>query len=454
MTSATTSDRSTPQAPADWRREYAYTLGEQAFIYGFPYVYNAQLRYDWVTQAPETELTPHSAVNQFWHARILFDDSDHENRAPNNDTLYSAGWVDLSTEPVILSHPEMGDRYFTFELVAITSDNYGYVGRRATGPHAGDFALIGPGWSGDLPEGVHKTATAPSPWVLVLGRTLVEGEKDLPAVHALQDQYRLTPLSLFGKEGAVLPERRDVLEPVDSTQDPLGAWKTLNAMLAENPPPKEHELLTKQFAAIGVGGGLDVDAQPEPVKQGLIAAATAGLPMLEQQFHSGDWARLINGWRYPPPQMGHFGDDFVKRAAEQAMFGVAANDLEEAMYLVAFDDADGAKLSPGRYEIRFAPGQQPPVDAFWSMTAYDEHRNLIGNPINRYSLGDRTPGLVTGSDGSLTLSLQPDSPGPDHEANWLPIPPQGGWFTILRMYLPRNEAIDAKWQCPPIKRLS
>jgi len=453
MTSATASNRSPGQAPADWRREYAYTLGEQAFVYGYPYVYNARLRWDWVTQPPATELTPHSAVNHFWHARILFDDSDHENRAPNNDTLYSAAWVDLSTEPVILSHPEMGSRYFTFELVAITSDNYGYVGRRATGSQAGDFALVGPGWSGDLPQGVRRTATAPSPWILVLGRTLVDGEKDLPAVRDLQDQYRLTPLSLFGKEGAAVPERRDVLEPVDPA-DPLTTWKTLNAMLAENPPPKEHELLTKQFAAIGVGGGLDVDAQPEPVKQGLIAAASAGLPMLEQQFESGDWARLINGWRYPPPEMGHFGDDFVKRAAEQAMFGVAANDLEEAMYLVAFDDAEGAKLSAGSYEIRFAPGEQPPVDAFWSLTAYNEDRNLIGNPINRYSIGDRSPGLVTDSDGSLTLSFQPDSPGLDREANWLPIPREGGWFCMLRMYLPRADVIDAKWQCPPIRRLT
>lgn len=453
MTSPTTSDRSA-QAPAGWRREYAYTLGEQAFIYGFPYVYNARLRYDWVTQPPPTELTPYSAVNHFWHARILFDDSDHENRAPNNDTLYSAGWVDLSTEPVILSHPDMGDRYFTFELVGFTSDNYGYVGRRVTGSRAGDFALVGPGWSGDLPQGVRRTATAPTPWILVLGRTLVEGEKDLPAVHDLQDQYRLTPLSLFGEEGAVVPERRDVLEPADSARDPLGTWKTLNAVLAENPPSQHHELLLKQFAQIGVGPGLDVDAQPEPVKQGLVAAAAAGMPLLEDQFHSGDWATLINGWRYPPPQMGHFGDDFVKRAAEQAMFGIAANDLEEAMYLVAFDDADGAKLSTGRYEIRFGPGRQPPVDAFWSLTAYNADRNLIGNPIGRYSIGDRTPGLVTDPDGTLTLSLQPDSPGPDREANWLPIPQEGGWFTMLRMYLPRPEAVDAQWECPPIKLLS
>ncbi|MFI0514568.1 DUF1254 domain-containing protein [Streptomyces sp. WSLK1-5] len=450
MASAGTSPA--PQTVSDWRREYAYTLGEQAYVYGFPYIYNAELRHGWVTEPPDPKMRMHSAVDHFWHARTLFDASDQEGLAPNVDTLYSCAWVDLSTEPVILSHPEMGDRYFTFELTGITSDNYDYVGRRATGPHAGDFALVGPGWEGELPAGVRRTATAPSPWILVAGRTLIDGEHDLPAVHALQDQYRLTPLHLYGKQGATVPERRDVLVPVDPERDPLAPWKTLNAMLAENPPPERHEILLRQFAEIGVGAGLDVEAQPESVRQGLIAAATAGLPMLQEQLLSGDWAKLINGWRYPPPQMGHFGDDFIKRAAEQALFGIAANDLEETVYLVAFDDAEGEKLSTGRYEMRFEAGTLPPVDAFWSLTAYDEARNLIANPIDRYSIGDRTRGLVTEPDGGLILHLQPDSPGSERESNWLPTPQQGIWFVALRMYLPRPEVVDARWQCPPITR--
>ncbi|MER6412200.1 DUF1254 domain-containing protein [Streptomyces humidus] len=451
MASAGTSPA--PQTVGDWRREYAYTLGEQAFVYGFPYIYNAELRHGWVTEPADPKMAMHSAVDHFWHARTLFDASDREGLTPNNDTLYSCAWVDLSTEPVILSHPEMGDRYFTFELVGITSDNYGYVGRRATGPHAGDFALVGPGWEGELPAGVSRTATAPSPWILVAGRTLVDGEHDLPAVHALQDRYRLTPLHLFGKPGATVPERRDVLTPADPARDPLAPWKTLNAMLAENPPPERHEILLRQFAEIGVGPGLDVQEQPESVRQGLIAAAAAGLPMLREQLLSGDWAKLINGWRYPPREMGHFGDDFVKRAAEQALFGIAANDLEETVYLVAFDDAEGEKLSTGRYEIRFAAGSLPPVDAFWSLTAYDESKNLIPNPIDRYSVGDRTRGLVTEPDGSLILHLQPGSPGAGRESNWLPTPHEGIWFVTLRMYLPHPEVVDARWQCPPVNRV-
>ncbi|MEU2111744.1 DUF1254 domain-containing protein [Streptomyces sp. NPDC019507] len=437
----------------DWRREYAYTLGEQAFVYGFPYIYNAELRHRWVTQKPEAETTPYAPVNHFWHGSRVWDASDREGVSPNNDTLYSWAWVDLREEPVILSHPDMGDRYFTFELVAFTSDNYDYVGMRTTGSEAGDFALIGPGWSGDLPEGVRRTATAPTPWVLVVGRTLVEDLDDLPTVHGLQQQYRLTPLHLFGEEGATLPERRDVPVPVDPAEDPLGRWKTLNAVLAENPLPKHHDVLLRQFAEIGIGPGLDVEAQPEPVKEGLIRAAATAVPMLEQQILSGQWGELINGWRYPPPQIGHFGDDFLRRAAEQSLVGIAINDPEEAVYLAAFTDGAGETLTTGRYELRFEAGTLPPVDAFWSLTAYDETRNLIPNPIDRYSVGDRTRGLVRDDDGGLNLYLQPDSPGPERESNWLPTPQQGIWYVALRMYLPRSEVIDGRWHCPPINRV-
>jgi hypothetical protein len=157
------------------------------------------------------------------------------------------------------------------------------VGRRTTGSNPGHFALIGPGWAGDLPEGVRRIAPSPTPWVLVAGRTLVDGPEDVPAVRALQQQYRLTPLSLWGTDRE-LPERRQVLKPIGLAEDPLGPWKTLNAMLAENPPPPEHAILLKQFATIGIGPGLDVDAQPEAVKENLGRALGAGMQLLKQHF--------------------------------------------------------------------------------------------------------------------------------------------------------------------------
>jgi hypothetical protein len=165
---------------ADWRGEYAYTAGMQAFIYGFPYIYNAQIRHDWVTQPRDPAAVPYAAVNHFWHAARLMDATYRDGGCPNNDTLYSLAWLDLSDEPVILSHPDMAERYFTFELMGFTSDNIDYIGQRTTGSTAGHFAIAGPGWQGELPDGVRSVTPSPTPWVLVLGRTVVDGAADVP----------------------------------------------------------------------------------------------------------------------------------------------------------------------------------------------------------------------------------------------------------------------------------
>lgn len=441
----------------DWQAENAYSLGLQAFIYGFPYVYNAFTRYKWTNIPQDPKHVPYSPVNHFWHATELIDATYRDGGCPNNDTLYSIAWVDLSKEPVILTVPEIPDeRYWTFELVAFTSDNFAYVGQRV-GSGEGNYALIGPDWHGDLPEGVSAVVpSSPTPWILILGRTLVNGVDDLPAVHALQAQYRLTPLSFWGKPDAQFPESRDVYKPtvgLIGSEDPLGPWKALNAMLAENPPAANHEVLLKQFATIGIGPGLDVEQQPEVVKKALLQVLNVGVPLLRQQFMSGVWAKVVNGWRYPPSNIGRFGDEFLKRAADQSLVGVTANDPVEAVYLVNLTDNFGEPLvGTHRYEITFPKGFEPPVDAFWSMTIYGTDYNFIPNRINRYSIGNRTPGIMKNKDGGTTFYFQDESPGTDKEPNWLPTG-SGAWFTILRLYIPHTEVVNAEWECPPITRV-
>lgn len=437
----------------DWRAEYAYTAGMQAFIYGFPYIYNAQLRHDWVTTPRDPDVVPYAAVNHFWHAARLLDETYRDGGCPNNDALYSLAWVDLRNGPVILSHPDMGGRYFTFEVVAFTSDNVDYVGQRTTGSAAGHFAITGPGWEGDLPPEVRPTSPSPTPWVLVLGRTLVDGPGDVPAARDLQALYHLTSLERWGKDGAGEPDRRDVYVPTPPAQDPLGPWRTLNAMLAENPPPDHHAVVLEQFARIGIGPGMNVDAQPEPVRQGLSRAAAIGTALLRQQFLSGDWATIVNGWRYPPSQEGRYGDDFLARAADQSLAGIAANDPAESVYLVTFEDVHGAALDPGRrYKLHFTAEGLPPVDAFWSLTAYTaEDLNLVPNTARRYSVGDRTPDLQWDNDGGLTIHLQPESPASERYANWLPTSADNRWFVILRLYRPHPEVVAATWRCPGIR---
>ena len=225
----------------DWHGEYAYSLGLQAFIYGFPYIYNAQTRYKWVTQPRNPKFVPYAALNEFWHAAQLMDATYRDGGCPNNDTLYSIAWLDVGEEPIILSHPDMGERYFTFRADGRRIGQLRLHRPASDGSKAGSFAIVGPDWEGELPDGVDASrAHSPSPTVLVMGRTLVDGDADVATVKELQTQYLLTPLSQWGKADVVRAERRDVLAPIEPEQDPLGPFKTLNAMLEENPPPAEH----------------------------------------------------------------------------------------------------------------------------------------------------------------------------------------------------------------------
>jgi uncharacterized membrane protein len=458
---ATLQAQAAPPPPPvfDWHAEYAYSLALQAFIYGLPYVYNAMTRYKWTNVQQDIKHVAYAPVNKFWHAAEVTDASWKEGGCPNNDTAYSLAWVDLSQEPVMLTIPAIpADRYWTMELVDFTSDNFAYIGQRQ-GTKAGHYALVGPGWEGTLPVGVERiTPDSPTPWMLVVGRTVVNGKEDLPNVHAIQAGYQLTPLGYWGMPQDQIPTTRDVYKPALAAlgaDDPLGAWKTLNAMLVENPPPAHHAILLKQFADIGVGPGLDVEQQPEVVKQALQRAAAKGMLLLRQQFMSGIWVqRLVNGWRYPPADEGRLGDKFLMRAADQSLVGICANDPVEAVYLVNLTDNHGDPLTGAhQYELTFPKGLTPPVDAFWSLTVYGADYNLVPNPIDRYSIGDRTPGVKPNADGSITFYFQEESPGGDKESNWLPTGSEG-WFPILRLYVPRPEVVNATWECPPIIRMS
>lgn len=437
----------------NWQAEYAYATGVQAFVYGFPYLYYAQLRHEWVTHPRDPDAVPYAAVGHFWHARHPVDATYRDGGSPSNDTLYSVSWLDLSSGPVVLSHPDMGNRYFSFQIVAFTSDTVDYVGQRTTGSRAGHFAIVGPDWHGDLPAAVRATQPSPTPWVLVLGRTAVDGPDDAAAATKLQEGFQLAPLDSWDKPHASEPERRDVYAPTPPETDPLGPWRTLNAMLEENPPPAHHAALLQQFRTIGVGPGCDVDAQPDPVKQGLTRAAMVAMALIRRQFASGDWATTVDGWRYPPPEIGRFGDDFLRRAADQCLAGIAANEPAEAVYLIDFTDADGKPLADGHYHLHFPPGALPPVDAFWSLTAYTaEDMNLIPNPAQRYSVGDRTPGLRRDPDGGLSIYLQPSAPEEPGALNWLPTSAEHPWFAILRLYRPHPDVATGGWRCPPIRR--
>lgn len=437
----------------DWREDYAYTLGAQAYIFSFPWVFLPKIQYQWVVVPPKNPaLTPNMPLNQWWHARNIITSDYRDGGAPNNDTLYSATWLDVGDEPIILSHGDMGDRYFTFEIASMNSDNFAYVGASSTGAKAGHFAITGQDWKGTLPEGVKQLPPSPTDSVLILGRTAVRGADDVPAVHKAQDTYKLTPLSLWGKEGAVVPENRDVPRPFDPKEDPLADWKTINRAMVNNPPLKQHAVLLDMFKQIGVGPGLDVEAMDDATKRGLARAATEGMQMLQSMLATGLDLPKVNGWSIPPATMGRamIHNDF-NTLALQCLGGIISNDPSEAIYFNTHADADGNTLNgANKYTLRFAPNQLPDVKYFWSLTMYDLTNNLVPNPIDRWAIGSLAGGYQKAADGSLTLYLQKDSPGIDKETNWLPAP-EGDFWVVFRTYGPSKEIVDQTWNLPPLE---
>jgi len=441
----------------DWRETYAYTLGTQAFVYGFPWVFLPQIRYDWVTQPRNPEWIPYLPLNQFWNSAELATAAYRDGGSPNNDTLYSIAVLNLAKEPLILSVPDVGERYYTFEMASFDSDNFAYVGTRTTGNKAGHYAIVGPNWKGTLPEGIVALPASRTDSALVFGRTLVYDEADLVNVHKLQAQYRLTPLSRWGV--ASPPKQaddRNVWKPFDPKTDPLAAFKTMNKAMTENPPDEGHKSMMASFASIGVGPGQDVTKMDAATQRGLVRAAVDGMKVLRGAISTG-LGKKVNGWSYPPVTFGRAGlhDDFLLRASLQCLGGIIANDPAEAIYMNTFFDVDGKKLSGAdRYVVHFPAGQLPDVKAFWSLTMYGVDNNLVANPINRYKLGSYPEGVMKmDADGGLTLYVQNESPGTEKESNWLPAPKEA-FYLVLRTYLPGPRLLAQEWVPPAVARVA
>jgi hypothetical protein len=218
----------------------------------------------------------------------------------------------------VLSHPGMGQRYFAFEMADMYSDNFGNVGKRTTGSKAGAFLIAGPGWNGQKPADVREVIHSRTPYAIVFGRTFVAGPNDVQAVNKLQDQYKVVPVSLWGKSGITLTENHDAWAPFDSKADPLADWKTIDRAMAENLPAAKDKQFLTMFATVGIGPGLTerLDKLDEASKRGLARAAADGRPMLEAMVGAGVVNKVVSGWLYPPPKMGRQGvidDDFRGR---------------------------------------------------------------------------------------------------------------------------------------------
>lgn len=432
------------------------TTALDAYVYFYPLVMMDVTRRVSIN-LPPGERPGYGPMNAFHHLRQLPPAEYRGVVRFNFDTLYSPVWLDLTQEPMIVTVPETAGRYYLLPMLDMWTDVFATPGTRTTGARAGNFAVVPRGWSGGLPDGV-EPIEAPTPYAWVIGRTQTSGPRDYPAVNAVQDGFRVTPLSRWGGD----PEAPSggVDPAVDTETPPL---EQVNAMPASRFFPYAAELMklhpphitdwsmVARLGRLGIvpGASFDHDAAPSAVRASLESAVTDGLRLMQETYPT--IARVANGWQMNTETMGVYGNHYLKRAVV-AMVALGANPPEDAVYPFNIGDADGNPLDGAhQYVLHFDRDELPPVDAFWSVTMYDAEGFQVANPLGRFALGDRDP-LRYNADGSLDLYLQHDSPGPGREPNWLPAPASGTLGVTMRLYAPQREVLTGRWNPPAIQR--
>jgi hypothetical protein len=431
----------------------AAEIGVEAYIYGYPMVTMEYTRR--VMTNVEKPQGAHAPMGQFLLMREYPNAKFKDITAPNADTLYSTAWLDVSAEPYVLSLPDESDRYFLMPMLSAWTDVFAVPGKRTTGTGAQTYAITGPNWKGTLPAGV-KELKSPTNMVWILGRTYCTGTpEDYQACHALMDQYKLVPLSSYGKPytppaGKVDPSI-DSKTPVRDQVNKLTAveyFELLAKLLKDNPPAAADKPLLDKLAKIGLVPGQDFDASKLP------ADAAKSIPETAQKAIMGHFKQAgtdEGGWLFTT-KTGLYGTDYIQRALITAI-GLGANRPQDAVYPTSEVDGDGKPYSgANKYVLHFAKGQTPPVNGFWSLTMYNGEYFFVDNPLNKYTVSPRNA-LKYNDDGSLDIYLQHESPGKDKEANWLPAPKEK-FILMMRLYWPKEtppSIIDGSWKPPAVK---
>ncbi|HZY85181.1 MAG TPA: DUF1254 domain-containing protein, partial [Gemmataceae bacterium] len=364
-----------PKEKATLSEEEAFQLGTEAYVYGYPLV-TMEMTRRVMTNAAEPK-DNHAPMGQFYNARTYPDAAFKDVTAPNADTLYSLAWLDVGKEPYVLSLPDEGDRYYLMPMLSGWTDVFQVPGKRTTGDKAQTYAITGPGWKGTLPEGV-KELKSPTSMVWVLGRTYCTGTpEDYKAVHALQDKYKLVPLSAYGKPytppTGTVDQKIDMKTPVREQVNRMDAgayFKLLAALMKDNPPAAADAPMVATLAKLGIEPGKDFDVRTlDPaVAAGLQKAPKAALEKVVA--HMKEAGKVANGWVFPYPA-GVYGTDYLQRATV-AYFGLGANRTKDAVYPTSELAPDGKPYDgANKYEMTFPKGQMPPVNGFWSLTMYN-----------------------------------------------------------------------------------
>ncbi|HEY1784362.1 MAG TPA: DUF1254 domain-containing protein [Pirellulales bacterium] len=435
-------------------------IAEEAYIYGFPMIaaYKAMYQFNVDQGSPQYK----GPFNHVLSTAQVFTPKDTAIVTPNSDTPYSMVQADLRAEPLVLTVPAVEkDRYYSVQLTDMYASNYGYIGSRATGNAAGRYLVAGPDWNEDLPAGIDKVFRCETEFGLIIYRTQLFNAADVDNVKRIQAGYLAQPLSAFldqpAPPAAPVPDFPRFSENAFKTDFPI----FLDFLLQFCPAVAEERDLRARFARIGIGPGKSFDFKDLPLEHKAEFAIGVRQAYAAIEKQRDEIGTAVGGWRVGSA----FGDrafyhgNYLLRAAA-ALAGIYGNDAVEAVYPMARTDAGGNPLDGSRhnYTLTFAPGELPPVNAFWSVTMYDgKTQLLVENPIDRYLINSpMLPDLQQNADGSLTIYIQKDSPGADRQSNWLPAP-AGPIYLVMRLYWPKETppsilpAGSGTWNPPPLK---
>lgn len=433
-------------------------IAQEAYVYGLPLVMNYAAMVSYVVDARSPQYK--GGFNQLHHEARVYTPQDTAIVTPNSDTPYSLGWMDLRAEPQVLSVPAVDpQRYYSVMLCDSNTFNYGLFGSLTTGHQAGDYLVVGPHWQGQVPAGIRQVFRCGSALSLALVRTGLAGAQDMAAVQALQQGYRLRPLSAYLGRPAPAPAPALDFLPISKDTVQRNFFAYLDFALRLAPPGPEEQGVRQRLASLGIG-----QAEPDQLgrfkalaarhPQALLQGVQAGVAQVNQAAANGGQRR--NGWLYPSLAGGdraYYNGDWLRRAA-LAKMGLYGLNASEALYPMARTLADGTPLdgSQQRYRLRFAAGALPPVKAFWSLTMYHgQSQLLVDNPLGRYLINAAMlPSLQRDADGAITLYIQKESPGAALESNWLPAP-AGPIFLVMRLFGPEAALNAQTWSIPALQ---
>ena len=447
-----------PIAKADAKitEEEAHAIGVDAYLYFYPLVTMDLTRLQFTNVEPGNDPFK-GPMNTFVNVPT-FPPADFRTVVrPNFDTLYSAAWLDLTKEPMIVSVPDTDGRYYLLPMLDMWTDVFASPGWRTTGTQAGNFIVTPPGWTGTVPTDFVRI-NAPTPYVWIIGRTQTNGPADYDAVHKIQAGFKVTPQSQWGKPPAPIEVKIDpsvdMKTPPKIQVDTMPASKFFAhaaALLKLQPPHITDQPIIARLKRIGfeVGKSFDIDKVDPAVKKALETVPEDAQKLMAWKLPT--LARVANYWSMNTDTMGVYGNYYLKRAMV-AQVGLGANVPEDAIYPANLGDETGKPLDgTNKYTIHFDKGTMPPVEAFWSITLYDPQGFQVVNSLNRFAVSSWMP-FKYNPDGSLDLYFQNESPGGDKEANWLPAP-KAPFNLTMRLYAPKSDALTGKWNPPPVVKV-